>query len=351
MAPVLRPALPLLADLPSAPADPCAGTPPRAPGSVRRTASWDVTWPAGTSGEMQVDAALRDLATGDAGRAEPLAVAGLRVLVDRARQVVALTADPVVPELSALVGARGGSGFRARLAELPAADPATPAGLLLDDLPGVTLVGPYAWRYRPQAAGSLARGEGLQRSAAAVAGVCTGFRADGPPAQRLLRGEDLQQSLVPAPDLADPGDPLAWHALPAHEPGTTRFRRRRRVDVAPRADGALVAEAFFRDSIWTPDGVETVVHEYLVTAVVDPVARRLTEVAAQPRVLPFGTCPAAADQVAALAGEPVPELRRRVAAVLPGVAGCTHLNDALRGLAEVPALAGQARPPRAAPKR
>jgi hypothetical protein len=31
-------------------------------------------------------------------------------------------------------------------------------------------------------------------------------------------------------------------------------------------------------------------------------------------------------------------MREKVLAELPGVAGCTHLNDALRALAEAPAL-------------
>jgi hypothetical protein len=35
---------------------------------------------------------------------------------------------------------------------------------------------------------------------------------------------------------------------------------------------------------------------------------------------------------------PLPELREKVLAELKGTAGCTHLNDALRALAEVPAL-------------
>ena len=35
---------------------------------------------------------------------------------------------------------------------------------------------------------------------------------------------------------------------------------------------------------------------------------------------------------------PLPELRDKVLAELKGTAGCTHLNDALRALAEVPVL-------------
>ena len=35
---------------------------------------------------------------------------------------------------------------------------------------------------------------------------------------------------------------------------------------------------------------------------------------------------------------PLPELREKVLVELRGTAGCTHLNDALRALAEVPVL-------------
>jgi len=39
-----------------------------------------------------------------------------------------------------------------------------------------------------------------------------------------------------------------------------------------------------------------------------------------------------------MVGTPLADMREEVLTRLPGVAGCTHLNDALRALAEVPAL-------------
>jgi hypothetical protein len=58
----------------------------------------------------------------------------------------------------------------------------------------------------------------------------------------------------------------------------------------------------------------------------------LSEVLAEPRVLPFPECPGAAGHVSALAGTPVAELPDAVPDVLNGVASCTHLNDLLRAL-------------------
>jgi hypothetical protein len=81
-----------------------------------------------------------------------------------------------------------------------------------------------------------------------------------------------------------------------------------------------------------------VVHEYGVHAVVDPQSMRLTSIEADPRVLPFETCPAAARNVDLLLGEPLRTLRHRVIELVVGTDGCTHLNDALRALAEVPLI-------------
>ena len=57
-----------------------------------------------------------------------------------------------------------------------------------------------------------------------------------------------------------------------------------------------------------------------------------------PRVLPYDECPLAVRNVAALAGLPLSELRGAVLERLRGPLGCTHLNDMLRALADVPVL-------------
>jgi hypothetical protein len=66
----------------------------------------------------------------------------------------------------------------------------------------------------------------------------------------------------------------------------------------------------------------------------------LTSVVAQPRVLPYPECPSAAANADWMLGTPLQALRGEVLAKIRGTDCCTHLNDALRSLAEVPALLG-----------
>jgi hypothetical protein len=56
-------------------------------------------------------------------------------------------------------------------------------------------------------------------------------------------------------------------------------------------------------------------------------------------VLPYIECPDAAASAGRLTGMSVAELRRRVRQELTGISTCTHLNDLLRSLADIGALA------------
>ncbi|MCW2580791.1 MAG: hypothetical protein JWR82_2392, partial [Blastococcus sp.] len=309
-------------------------------GSVRRTGHWNMTWPAGIGTDMHIAAAARDLVTTADGRAEPVAATRLDVVVDPARQIRSLSLTPQREHLDELVGIRGGSGFRRQLQSLMSEEMA--AGslsyFLLDDMPGVTLVGPFAWRLWPEMAAFYTdrkhHGPGYD-----MTGICAGFRPDGLPIERMNRGEDPRHNLVPALDLDEPSDPLAWHEIPGPPGDSAMLRRRRRIDVVDGPE--LVIDSVFRDSMWSPDGVETVVHEYGLHARVDRSSLQLTAITADPRVLPFQTCPSAASNVDLLLGEPLPTLRHRVLELVVSTDGCTHLNDALRALAEVPVLAAE----------
>ena len=81
-----------------------------------------------------------------------------------------------------------------------------------------------------------------------------------------------------------------------------------------------------------------VLHEYDVSARVDADTFTLTAVEARPRVLPFPECQWAPEHVALLMGRPVRTFRTDVQNTLTELQACTHLNDMLRCLAEVPAL-------------
>jgi hypothetical protein len=96
----------------------------------------------------------------------------------------------------------------------------------------------------------------------------------------------------------------------------------------------------FRDSAWEPDGVEIAVHEYRLEGTAHPETLELSSIAAEPRVLPFDSCPAAAANVGRMVGVPLREFRLEVLQRIQTTDCCTHLNDALRSLAEVPVLAG-----------
>jgi hypothetical protein len=116
------------------------------------------------------------------------------------------------------------------------------------------------------------------------------------------------------------------------------MRRHRRLDVG-RGSNCYHLDSFFRDSYMGDDGVETVIHEYTVTAEVDASTLTITNAVATPRVLPWLDCPAAAASAGGLAGRMIGELRSGVRRDLVGAATCTHLNDQLRSLDDLLALA------------
>jgi hypothetical protein len=86
------------------------------------------------------------------------------------------------------------------------------------------------------------------------------------------------------------------------------------------------------------DEAETAIHEYAVSARVDPTTEVMVDGLADPRVLPWVECPPAADSATRIAGLALGDLRGTVRAEFTGTTTCTHLNDQLRSLAGVRAL-------------
>jgi hypothetical protein len=115
------------------------------------------------------------------------------------------------------------------------------------------------------------------------------------------------------------------------------MRRARWIDVWREGD-VIRIDAGFQDSATTPAGGRVAIHEYGLQATADAGSRALLTVSADPRVLPFRECPAAVNNLPKILGAPLAALREEVLKQFPRTAGCTHLNDALRALAEVPAL-------------
>jgi hypothetical protein len=311
---------------------PLGAAPPRVEGSVRRTSSLDVTWPGGPTAPSRVVGRCRDLLTtadGVAVVAEDL----LEVVLGPDRVILDIAAAPARPALSALVGARGGGRLRGRLLDAVPEERAagTPLYLLLDDLAGASLVSGFAWTQWPErlppAALQPARG-----AARRMEGICIGFRT-GSSGLNVDGSPRFNHDLRVVGPLASPDDPLGWHELPT--PASVAMRRVRRIDVT--IDDVVHVDAMFQDSVTRPEGTRVAVHEYALSATAsnDGV---LLSVSADPRVLPYRECPLAADNVHTLVGTRLEDLREVVLDRLKGVAGCTHLNDALRALAEVPGL-------------
>jgi hypothetical protein len=322
------------------PQHPSSGAPRRLPGSVRRTSTVDNLRAGGVLGPVRVRARARDLITGSGGSSASYG-SWLEASVDfvRNRELTAVASDPADSRLSTLIGAPVTSGFRSR-AEQAVPEHAAACSrlhLLLDDLPVATLVGGYAISAAAERDEQVSAALALRRHKG-TPDICAGWRNDGSIMVEVRRsGQPPIVTGPPAPELAPPDDPLAWHGrepLPPHS-----MRRARLLDVTPAdGPGSIRVHSLFRDSHVNEDGLETVVHEYTVEATVDAQTLLVSSCAATVQVLPWVECPAAADSAGRLVGMPVRHLRNAVRTEFVGITTCTHLNDQLRSLADVPAL-------------
>ena len=175
-----------------------------------------------------------------------------------------------------------------------------------------------------------------------VADLCAGFQTGGTIMQARASGDRFGGARVTgpvAPSVERADDPWAWH--PLGELTADSMRRRRRIDVwrSPDDPGVVEVDAFFRDSHLGEDGYETIIHEYVISAAVDTTTGVFTRAEAVPHVLPWYECPQAAASASRLVGRSLEMLRPAVRAEFLGPTTCTHLNDTLRSLEDVLALA------------
>ena len=333
--------MPEPADPRQGPVDPTAGTPRRRAGSIRRTSTIDSTRPAGFTGPVHQLGRARDLFTDDDGAGTALGNAEMHVVTDytRGSLVRELSITPDVDAIGALDrGARGG-GFRKVLDLETHAERGSLPYLLLDDIPGATLVSGFAMTVAADRGDAeleefrtrMAEGPRLQ-----VADICAGWQTGGtllgnlengrPP---VLLGPDARRrcSTTTIPMLAhDPGaagrlDP----ARPAHRRVVRRRGARRRV-LPRQRDGARRGR----------DG-DPRVHRRRDDRPRDDDRPRLQRGA---RVLPWRECPQAIGSAGRIVGVRVGDLRPEVRTQLVGPSTCTHLNDVLRGLEDVEWLSG-----------
>lgn len=332
-----------MSDPESAPRNPGGPSPLRRAGSVRRTSTLDTSWPEGYGQPMLMTGRARDLLTpADGSTPKVLAEGDYKILASGRREVLSISTSADLPALQRLVGQRGGGNLRALLAEIVPEErvAGTPLYLILDDFSGASLVAGWAWsRWRDS--WMPKPGDGSQPSTAGkggqMEGICSGFRPGSTALNPDGTSNSTIQSSAAVPSLLNPDDPLGWHPL-ADQVGVG-MRRARRIDVW-REDGAITVDMTFQDSATSPNGGRVAVHEYLARATVDPATLKLKAFSADPRVLPYRECPSAVPHAQRIIGAHLPDLRLKVLEVLPGILGCTHLNDVMRSLAEVPQMLG-----------
>jgi hypothetical protein len=334
------------------PHDPLLTTVPRARGSVRRTSNIDTDRPDGMRGNAVVDGRARDLRTNPDGSAEVVAEATLQATLSPTHQLLTLRTSPDFPVLGQLIGARVGPGFRSRLNEIVAAGDACEDGeplyLLLDDLPGATLVSGYALHSSGALDPDPSADAAPVRPAIDFDGrgdLCAGWANDATMMIHIRETGSIPVPMgPPAPRLEPETDPLSWHTMAPLSPHAVR--RRRRLDLIPPADtnAAHQIDLHFRDSHVDAEGIETIMHEYTVTGTVNAAAGRIVDVAARAQVLPWLECPGAVASAQRIAGMELSQLRPVVRKEFVGRSTCTHLNDSLRSLADLAALYGELEP-------
>jgi hypothetical protein len=286
------------------------------------------------SSPLAMEGAARDLRTGADGDDDVTVLGRARVTAgfDVARRLESIVAEPEAPWTAALVGTRAGGGFRRHLDEVvPPQEAGSLLRQVLDDMPAAALISGYGLmrlaRREGHHPGSLMPSNALDR----MTDLCSGWRAGGMAVASVEAGRGVPVQDCPPAPTSNAADPLAWHEM---DPLALDWMRRRRcIDLAVGSDAVFSIWAMFRDTVGEGDGNEVVLHEYVVRAGGADGALRFLE--AEPRVLPFPECPAAADAVGRLTGTAVRALGAAVPATLAGIASCTHLNDLLRALGGV----------------
>jgi Protein of unknown function (DUF2889) len=317
--------------------DPAGHSPLRRANSVRRTSAIDMTWPEGRGKTMHFHGVARDIFTREANsNPELICLDEMTADIDTDRTIAAIKALPARGTIGKLVGVRGGGKLRQALNEVLPDEQrrGSPLYLLVDDISGTSLIAGWAWSRWPdydyRTEEDMRRVEQMR---AKMEGICIGFRP-GSSALSTEVGSSRHHRASPVVPLQHPEDPDGWHDLTVHS--EVSMRRARRIDVW--VDGDIQVEAAFQDSASAPEGGRIAVHEYSLQVSADPHSLVINSIKARPHVLPYPECPAAIGNVSRIQGKPLAQLRALVLEELPRVHGCTHLNDAMRSMAEVPAL-------------
>ena len=324
-----------------------AAPPGRRQRSLRRTSSLQSFWPSGVRGPVAFVGRGRDLYTGLEGAAPRVwSDDQVEITLTLDKRIERIDASRQQAKLAKLAGKRPGGELRKQMAEDIADEVAQSTILhrLLDDLAGATFLAPGAWlAWLPGGAKEYEAILGPQsRLHRTVEGLCISYTPGSPSMTQEGRSN---QAIADHPHRALPfraDDSLAWHEFACIEgPNLWRIRQ---MDLW-LDNGLLHASAGFQDSAALANRLDqrAVFHEYRLTAVIDPEGFVLRAIDVTPGILPFRTCLAAPDTAKSLIGKPVSDFRRIVPAALPGIAGCTHLNEALRALQDLHGMANSLR--------
>lgn len=313
--------------------------PLRRPGSIRRTTSIDSDWPDGLGQPWEMIGRARDLLTPEGGaEAQVLATGQFRIMASPIREILSIEANSDHPRLQEMVGVRAGGASRLALADKLGDLRGTPLFQLLDDYAGASLVAGWIWSQWTDDWMVRSRNAGTRSTAGkggVMLNVCTGFAEGASSLHDDGTGNTVDQSYTEVGPLEHPDDALSWHPLPFQQ--GPQKRRARRIDLW-REDGLIKVDAGFQDSGSNPGGTRTAIHEYRLFAEVDEATGTLVALQALPLILPFRECPGASVKATRLVGRNIAEFRNAVLETLPSTLGCTHLNDVLRALADVPVL-------------
>jgi hypothetical protein len=317
--------------------------PLRPANSIRRTSSINVSWPDGDQGDRLFIGRVRDYRTpASGGPGKVLDEAEFRARLALDKTITSITATPPHAGISNLVGVRGGNHLRLFIKEtMPELiSGGAPVYLALDDISGTALVSAFAWSQWhdnwQEMMRSRMKPEEFERMTAERVNVCWGLQEGNSGIQ--TGGPPPNVADADAGDLRNPADPQGWHELPENDgPG---FRRARRIDVTrDDAKGLIHIDAAFQDSAKRKNGSRVAIHEYNLAVTANAETLEILSLQPEARILPFSECPGAVHNTQRLVGSRISDIREEVLANLRGPQGCTHLNDALRALAEVPKLA------------
>jgi Protein of unknown function (DUF2889) len=324
-------------------------TPARQPNSIRRTTSIDIEFT--IDGLLCLSGRGRDLYTRLDNTTDEIASAETRVeanLVQRQATAVR-TDDPVTnAALQSTVGTSIGGRFRSAVSAAIPEHVATGSlyAQLLDDTPVTSMIAGASLARR----GLITKDKAQGRRGPAV-DVCAGWKHDGVMVAAIAEDstEEPYMGEGPlAPSLLVAADPLAWHELEPLSIGSMRRARRFDLSLAPDG-GGIVVEALFRDSYMeppfddqtsSPAGIESVVHEYELNALLD-VTGVVVSINAIPHVLPSPECPVAAASALRVVGMAMKDIRAHITSDFSGISTCTHLNDLLRAFGNLWTAANQ----------